>query len=90
MPGFGESERIDIGENPEVTWPEILEEVITSLIPKEFFLAGHSLGGWLATLLSLRNGMRSRIKGDLKNQYLFYYLNYYHFIHKQLGFEVSH
>ena len=65
MPGFGESERIDIGKNPEETWPEILEEVITSLIQKEFFLAGHSLGGWLATLMSLRNGMKYKIKGKL-------------------------
>ena len=90
MPGFGESERIDIGKNPEVTWPEILEEVITPLIPKEFFLAGHSLGGWLATLLSLRNGMRDRIKGDLKHQYLFLYLIYYQFMHKHLAFEISY
>ena len=69
LPGFGESERIDIGKNPEETWPAILEEVITSLIPKEFFLAGHSLGGWLGTLLSLRKGMKNKIKGELKHQY---------------------
>jgi len=63
LPGFGESERMDIGKNPAETWPETLEEVITSLIPRDFFIVAHSLGGWLSTLMSLKDGMRDKIKG---------------------------
>ena len=69
LPGFGESERMDIGKNPEETWPETLEEVITSLIPKEFFIVAHSLGGWLSSLMSLRDGMRDKIKGYFYSGY---------------------
>ena len=69
LPGFGESERMDIGKNPEETWPETLEEVITSLIPNEFFIVAHSLGGWLSSLMSLRDGMRDKIKGYFYSGY---------------------
>ena len=63
LPGFAESERMEIPD-PYKTWPELLEETIFSQISGEFYFAGHSLGGGLGSLMSLRPGMKKRLKGS--------------------------
>lgn len=50
-------------KDPLVTFPEILEETIFSQINGKFFLAGHSFGGWMASMTSLRPGMKERLEG---------------------------
>jgi len=62
LPGFGESERMEI-KDPLITFPEILEETIFSQINGNFFLAGHSFGGWMGSMTSLRPGMKERLEG---------------------------
>ena len=63
LPGFAESEHMEIPD-PYTTWPELLEETIFSQISGEFYFAGHSLGGGLGSLMSLRPGMKKRLKGS--------------------------
>jgi len=63
LPGFGESERVEIGINPEEAWPDSLQEIITALIPGKCFVGAHSLGGWMSSLMSLKDGMKEKIEG---------------------------
>ena len=53
LPGFAESDRKELSEEPERDWARALQEVFDSELGEAFWLAGHSFGGYLATLMSL-------------------------------------
>ncbi len=59
MPGAGlSSSLLSHNIDPEKTFVEIVENFVNSLALKEINLLGHSLGGWTALKLALRNRIR--------------------------------
>ena len=58
-------------KDPLVTFPVILEETILAQISGNFFLAGHSFGGWMGSMTALRPGMKERLEGlDLQLHFI--------------------